>query len=193
MQCILTVAVAAVVTASHRDLQAKPHCWLCFPFSFTLVLPLSLQHYFFFSDVEEAITRDKYRFTNIILSIICIWLRWGNAISQQRISWLTGDFPPTPWSTACLLPPLCFVPSWFPCPHRAMALLELAATLSPSWEAPARAAHSPLPWQCPMGIYLTLAELWPGCPCQAGSMDMRSVERGSALVTSKQEAHPRGK
>lgn len=64
-------------------------------------------------------------------SIICIWSRHRNAISQRKISWLTGDFPPTPWSAACLHPPLCFLPSCFPCPHCAMALLELAASHCP--------------------------------------------------------------
>lgn len=51
---------------------------------------------------------------------------------------VNGRFPSRPLSTACLRPPLCFLPSCFPRPHHAVALLGLAASHCPilgcSWQ-----------------------------------------------------------
>lgn len=194
MQCILTVAVAAVVTASHRDLQAKPHYWYCFPSLSPLSSLYPCNTHFFpwprRSHHQRLILFYRYYF------IYHLHLAKTGKCSFTTNNFLVnGRFPSHPLSTACLCLPLSFVPSCFPCPPCAVALLELAATHCPILGCSCQ-GH-PLPTALtalrPHGGSPGPRQSVTNCPRQDGSVDMGRVEMGSALVRKKQEAHPQGK
>lgn len=155
MQCVLTLAVAAVVTASHRDLQGKPHHWHCFPFSFPLVLPLCLQYPAFpwprRSHHQRWISLYNYHFIYHLHMV-----ETGKCYFTTKNSLVNGRFPSHPLQHR--LPPctplLCtkLLPMSPPC--RGTAGAGSHPLPHPGVLLPGPPTHSPLPWECssPIGI-----------------------------------------
>lgn len=177
MQCILTVAVAAVVTASHTELQAKSSPLALFSLLFPPCPPFILAiTTFFFSLTYKKPSPE----TNIILWI-SFYLSHASGRDKQmpfqdkkkkKRSWLTGAFPHAPGSTTSLCLPFCFLPSCSPRPFHVMDHRSWQPPTAPSRDAPAGPTRPPLPRQCssPMGLTLTPANLWPSWPQQADSV-----------------------